>query len=112
MKPFRLLPMRVRELEDSGDELAQLAREQKQAEQRRRLLEATRKRLPESLLAVSYVTGWFLLTWGLARLLVFEVWLLSGGLFLLSLGGLGLLKDIAVEGLYVLTRPTKAGERG
>lgn len=94
---------------EEGERVA--ARNIAAAEQRRKLIEATRKRLPESLLAVSYVAGWALLTWGLARLFVPEVWMISGGLFLLSLGGLGLLKDIAVEGLYVLTRPTK-GDRG
>lgn len=61
-------------------------------------------------LAVAYVSGWGLLTWGLARLLVVEVWLISGGLFFLSLGGLGLLKDVAVEGLYVLGRAKERGD--
>jgi hypothetical protein len=62
------------------------------------------------LLGVTYVCGWGLLTWGVAQLTVPEVWAISGGLFLLSLGGLGLLKDIALEGLYVLSR-VKGGSR-
>lgn len=53
-------------------------------------------------MVLSFVGGWALITWGLARLLVPEVWLLSGGLFLLVLGGLAPLRDIAKEGLPVI----------
>jgi hypothetical protein len=67
-------------------------------------VKVTARRWKEILLACAYVLGWGLLTWGLARLLVWEVWLISGGAFFLSLGGIGLLKDVAVEGLYVLDR--------
>ena len=56
-------------------------------------------------LIAAYVGGWAFMTWGLARLLVIEVWLLSVGVFLLSVGGLGLLKDIALEGVVVLFGP-------
>lgn len=57
----------------------------------------------ELLLVTAYTLGWALITWGVARLTVVEVWLISGGLFLLSLGGVGLLKEIAADGLYVLS---------
>lgn len=63
---------------------------------------AVGRRWQEILLVTTYATGWTLLTWGLARLLVVEVWLISGGLFFLSLGGLGFLKDVATDGLYFL----------
>lgn len=70
-------------------------------------LAGARGRWTELLLVGSYVGGWALITWGLARLLVPEVWLLSGGVLLLSAGGLGLLKDVATEGLYVLSRAAR-----
>lgn len=52
--------------------------------------------------------GWALLTWGLARLLVPEVWLISGGLSLLSLAGWGHLRLLFTVGVYALK---KAGDR-
>ena len=54
------------------------------------------------------VLGWALLTAGLARLLVPEVWLLSGGVFLLSVAGWGHLRVLATAGLYALTRRPQA----
>lgn len=48
--------------------------------------------------------GWALLTAGLASLLVPEVWLISGGLFLLSLAGWGHLRVLFGVGLYTLRR--------
>jgi hypothetical protein len=68
-----------------------------------RATQAVAGRWREILLVASYAGGWALITWGVARLLVPEVWMISGGVFLLSLGGLGLLKDVALEGFYVLS---------
>lgn len=79
-----------------------------------------RRGLPwrELLVAIVYVVGWGLLTQGGALLLsglaVWTgfpegisvgriVWLVSGGLFFLGLGGVGLLKTLFLEGLYVLS---------
>lgn len=52
----------------------------------------------------SIVGGWALLTAGVAELLVPEVWLVSGGLFLLSLAGWSHLRVVFSHGLYSLTR--------
>lgn len=73
----------------------------------RELVRATLANWQVIALAASYLVGWVLLTWGVARLLVPEVWPISGGLFFLSLGGLGLLKDVATEGLYVLSKTSR-----
>lgn len=68
------------------------------------------RRIPwaEILLTGAFVSGWLSLTLGLARLLVPEVWLISVGLLLISVGGWRMLRTVAVEGLYALTRPKKA----
>ena len=50
------------------------------------------------------LAGWALLTWGVARLLVPEVWLISGGLFLLSVAGWGHLRTLIGAGVYALSR--------
>ena len=66
---------------------------------------------PEVAMACSYVGGWALLTWGIGRLLVPEVWLISGGLFLLSLVlvtlGIGPLRLIVRDGMYSMFRGLK-----
>lgn len=54
------------------------------------------------------VGGWALVTAGLASLLVPEVWLLSGGLFLLSLAGWGHLRVLFTLGAYALHRRPKS----
>lgn len=48
--------------------------------------------------------GWALLTWGVASLLVWQVWPISGGLLLISVFGWKMLYIVAREGLYALTR--------
>ena len=58
----------------------------------------------ELLVAVAILGGWALLTWGIARLVVPEVWPISGGLLLLSLAGWKFCWTLVREGLYVLTR--------
>lgn len=65
----------------------------------------------ELLTSASFVAGWALLTWGIAELLVWQVWPLSAGLFFLSLGGWKLLWTLATEGLYALSRTSRGGER-
>lgn len=57
---------------------------------------------------VCILGGWALLTWGVARLLVVEVWMISGGLLLLSVAGWGHLRILSDAGLYALK---SAGER-
>lgn len=54
--------------------------------------------------ACAIVGGWALLTAGVASLLVPEVWLISGGLFLLSLVGWGHLRVLFAAGIYALSR--------
>lgn len=54
--------------------------------------------------ALAIFAGWGLLTWGVARLLVPEVWLISGGLLLLSFAGWGHLRVLFGAGVYALYR--------
>lgn len=58
----------------------------------------------EIAVSLAILSGWALVTWAVASLLVWQVWPLSGGLFLLSLAGVKLLRRIAADGLYDLTR--------
>lgn len=58
----------------------------------------------EILHALAIGGGWALVTWGVAALLVPEVWPISGGLFLLSLAGWGHLRTLFTRGVYTLTR--------
>lgn len=48
--------------------------------------------------------GWALVTWGVARLTVAEVWPISAGLFLLLLAGVRYLAALFGTGLFVLSR--------
>lgn len=58
---------------------------------------------------VALVAGWLLVTWALASMLrTWQVWPLSAGLALLSLFGWRVLRVIALDGLYALTREAKA----
>jgi hypothetical protein len=50
------------------------------------------------------VLGWASVTWGVAALLVPEVWQISLGLFLLSLAGWGHLRVVFASGVYALHR--------
>lgn len=59
---------------------------------------------PELLAAIALLSGWALLTWGVASLLVWQVWPISAGLLLLALFGFGFLGTIAREGLYLLSK--------
>lgn len=62
---------------------------------------------PETLHATGLLLGWALITWGVARLIVWEVWLLSGGLLLLSLSGWKHMRIVFGAGLYTLSRARK-----
>ena len=53
---------------------------------------------------LAIVGGWALVTAGVAALLVPEVWLISGGLFLLSLAGWGHLWRVFSLGLFKLAK--------
>ena len=57
---------------------------------------------PEALQAAGILIGWALLTWGIAALLVWQVWPISGGLLLLSGAGWRPMTNIFVEGIYEL----------
>lgn len=65
--------------------------------------------LPEIATAAAFLLGWTAVTWGVARLTVPEVWPISAGVLLLSMGGWRLLATIAREGLYALTRGPRNG---
>lgn len=55
--------------------------------------------------ALAIMLGWALLTAGVARLAPSDVtWLVSGGLFFLSVAGWGHLRMLFVVGLYTLSR--------
>ncbi len=66
----------------------------------------------ETFHGLAILTGWVLVTWGLASLLVWEVWAISGGLFLLSAAGWKHLRALFGEGLYALSQKPKAAGRG
>ena len=59
---------------------------------------------PELLQAVGILAGWASLTWGLASLLVWQVWPISFGLLLLSVVGWKHMATLFGEGLYTLSR--------
>lgn len=62
----------------------------------------------EALHVACILGGWTLVTAGLSRMLPpVEVWLLSGGLFLLSVAGWGHLRTLFAVGVYALTRGGK-----
>lgn len=58
----------------------------------------------EILHSLAILGGWTLVSWGLASLLVWQAWPISGGLLLLSLAGWGHLRVVFHSGLYRLTR--------
>lgn len=61
----------------------------------------------EVVLVAAALGGWALMTWGVASLLVWQVWPISAGLFLFAFVAVGLGRKprstIAAEGLYRLT---------
>ncbi len=61
---------------------------------------------PEALQALGILAGWASITWGVASLLVWQVWPISGGVFVLSVVGWKHMTTLFGEGLYVLTRKT------
>ena len=69
-----------------------------------RYIKAAKAAVAPALHCVAIVCGWALLTAGVAALTVPEAWLISGGLFLLSLAGWGQLRIIAAMGVYALSR--------
>jgi hypothetical protein len=66
----------------------------------------------EIAVATAALTGWLLTTAGAAALLSSRgaraLWLVSGGLLLISLCGWKFLRAIVVNGLYALTRNSNA----
>lgn len=50
------------------------------------------------------LAGWGLVTWGIASLTAWQIWPISGGLFLLSLAGWGTLRVLFTSGIYALAR--------
>ena len=59
---------------------------------------------PELLQAIGILVGWACLTWGVASLLVWQVWPISLGLLVLSVVGWKHMVTLFGEGLYVLSR--------
>lgn len=60
---------------------------------------------PEIGAAAALLVGWSLVTWAIASVArTWQVWPLSGGVFLLSLFGWRYLYVMARDGLYALTR--------
>ena len=58
---------------------------------------------PEALQVVGILCGWALITFGIASLLVWQVWPISLGLLILSMVGWGHMRKLAVKGLYELS---------
>lgn len=65
----------------------------------------------EALQAAALLSGWVLLTWGIASLTVWQAWPISAGLLLLSVVGWGFLKTLFANGLYTLSRAAKGVKR-
>ena len=66
---------------------------------------------PEALQVLGILSGWALLTYGLASLLVWQVWPISLGLLVFSMVGWGYLKKLFGKGLYELSQePPKRRE--
>lgn len=59
---------------------------------------------PEALQVLAILSGWGLVTFGVASLLVWQVWPISLGLFLLSIVGWGHMRMLFGKGLYKLSR--------
>ena len=59
---------------------------------------------PEVFQAMGILAGWSLLTWGIAALLVWQVWPISGGILVLSVAGWKHMRTLFGEGLYALSR--------
>ena len=59
----------------------------------------------ESAATVALISGWALVTWGVASLTVWQAWPISSGLFLLGCFGFRLLVKVFGDGLYVLREP-------
>lgn len=69
----------------------------------RRLRDALRTLVAEIAVSAAVIVGWTLLTWGVARLTGPNAWIVSGGLFLLSLAGWRWLFELFWKGLYVMS---------
>lgn len=63
--------------------------------------------LSETLFVLALLAGWALFTWGLAAIISWKVWPISGGLFFLSCCGWKLLVTLAGNGLYALSRDSR-----
>ena len=60
----------------------------------------------EAAQAVLIAGGWWLITWGVASLLVWQIWPISGGILLLSIAGWAHLTTLFSAGVYALSRST------
>jgi hypothetical protein len=65
---------------------------------------------PEFLQVVGILSGWGLITFGVASLLWWQLWPISAGLLILSFVGWGHLKNVFGLGLYKLRLIGKAKE--
>ena len=59
---------------------------------------------PEALQVLGILSGWGLITFGVASLLVWQVWPISLGLLVLSIVGWGHMRMLFGKGLYKLSR--------
>lgn len=65
----------------------------------------------ELLVVFSGLSGWALVTWGLASLLDWRVWPISTGILFLGLTGYRLILRMLLDGVYVLSREGGGGGR-
>jgi hypothetical protein len=73
----------------------------------RDIIRASVRNRAELATAAAFLAGWVLITWAIALYTSPRIWLVSGGLLLISLGGWEFLLTILRKGLYTLTRPEK-----
>ncbi len=66
---------------------------------------------PEALQVVGILSGWALVTFGMASLLVWQVWPISLGLLVLSTVGWGHMRVLFGKGLYKLSRDVRKARK-
>lgn len=66
---------------------------------------------PELVATAALLGGWCLVTWGVAALLVWQVWPISVGLLLLGCFGWRLLLRVFGDGLYALYQQSREARR-
>jgi hypothetical protein len=95
--------LKIRIRVDAGAALRSLAQLTRALE----LIAATRRALPEIATATAFITGWLLITKGVADLTRPAVWPISIGLLFMSLCGWRLIRTVFTAGLYALSQRAK-----